>query len=145
MKRAKTTKGTMTRQGSNRRNDDSGDSDSGNADNDSGGSGDGNDDKDDSDSSEDEELRDISGTEDDDGYDSDGLPLPKTGKNKKASTTSSMFIGSLNDNHSSKNKKDKNNKWDKNDWVDDKFDEIYGKAKKNRTGQRERRKYVCYG
>ncbi|KAK3809347.1 MAG: Bud-site selection protein [Benniella sp.] len=81
-----------------------------------------------------------SDSERDDGYDSDGLPLPKTGKNGKASTASSMFIGSLNEGHSQKkNKKEQIRKRDKNDWVDDKFDEIYGKAKKNRPGQRERR------
>jgi hypothetical protein len=77
-----------------------------------------------------------------DGYDSDGLPLPKTGKSGKASTASSMFIGSLNEDHSQKkNKKEQGRKRDKNDWVDDKFDEIYGKVKKNRAGQRERRMY----
>ncbi|KAF9349760.1 hypothetical protein BGX34_001615, partial [Mortierella sp. NVP85] len=81
-----------------------------------------------------------SDSERDDGYDSDGLPLPKTGKSGKASTASSMFIGSLNEDHSQKkNKKEQSRKRDKNDWVDDKFDEIYGKAKKNRPGQRERR------
>lgn len=83
-------------------------------------------------------MSDISDDEHDDGYDSDGLPLPKS-SGKKASTASSMFIGSLNEGSSKKDKKDKNKKKDKNDWVDEKFDEIYGKIKKNRPGQRERR------
>lgn len=99
----------------------------------------------DSDDDEEEEgdMSDVqyhSDSEGDNGYDSDGLPLPKTGKSGKASTASSMFIGSLNESQSSKkNKKEQGRKRDKNDWVDDKFDEIYGKAKKNRPGQRERR------
>ncbi|KAF8940296.1 Bud-site selection protein [Dissophora ornata] len=88
----------------------------------------------DEDGDEFEDMSDISDEEHDDGYDSDGLPLPKNGK---ASATSSMFIGSLNESHSKKDKKNKNK--DKNDWVDDKFDEIYGKIKKNRPGQRARR------
>ncbi|KAF9918515.1 hypothetical protein BX616_008216 [Lobosporangium transversale] len=75
----------------------------------------------------------ISDGEHNDGYDSDGLPLPMNGK---ATTATSMFIGSLNAGDSKKKKKDKK---DKNDWVDDKFDEIYGKTKKNRPGQRARR------
>lgn len=81
------------------------------------------------------DLSDISDSErEDDGYDSDGLPLPMGGK---ASAGSSMFIGSLNE--GKKDKKDKKSKKDKNEWVDDKFDEIYGKVKKNRPGQQARR------
>ncbi|KAF9577694.1 hypothetical protein BGW38_006926, partial [Lunasporangiospora selenospora] len=73
--------------------------------------------------------------EDDDGYDSDGLPLPMNGRSKTSSTTS-MFIGALNDSDD-KGKK----KRGKNDYVDTKFDEIYGSTKKkNRPGQRERQK-----
>ncbi|KAF9201585.1 hypothetical protein BGZ49_008179 [Haplosporangium sp. Z 27] len=90
---------------------------------------------------EDVNMSDISGDEGyDDGYDSDGLPLPMNGKGK-ATTASSMFIGSLNEGDSKRDKKnkDKKGKKDKNDWVDDKFDEIYGKIKKNRPGQRARR------
>ncbi|KAG0207334.1 hypothetical protein BGX28_001384 [Mortierella sp. GBA30] len=83
------------------------------------------------------DMSDISDSENDDGYDSDGLPL--SGNNgRPSSAASSMFIGSLNASHS-KDKKDKKRKKDKNDWVDDKFDEIYGKVKKNRPGQRARR------
>lgn len=79
-------------------------------------------------------MSDVSYGEHDDGYDSDGLPMPMNGRS--ASTSSSMFVGSLNEG----SKKDKKNKKkDKNDYVDDKFDEIYGKAKKNRPGQRARR------
>ncbi|KAI1320028.1 hypothetical protein EDD11_002360 [Mortierella claussenii] len=89
------------------------------------------------DGSEDVDMSDISGDEHEDGYDSDGLPLPKSGKSGKATAVSSMFIGSLNEGSSKKDKK--KGKKDKNDWVDDKFDEIYGKVKKNRPGQRERR------
>ncbi|KAG0287399.1 hypothetical protein BGZ98_004652, partial [Dissophora globulifera] len=81
------------------------------------------------------DMSDISDDEQDDGYDSDGEPLPRAGG--KATTTSSMFLGSLNEGHSKKDKKNK--KKDKNDWVDEKFDEIYGKIKKNRPGQRARR------
>ncbi|KAH7046189.1 Bud-site selection protein [Linnemannia elongata] len=87
------------------------------------------------------DLSDISDSErEDDGYDSDGLPLPMGGKSAAGSSSSmaSMFIGSLNEG-SKKDKKDKKGKKDKNDWVDDKFDEIYGKAKKNRPGQQARR------
>jgi len=81
------------------------------------------------------DISDISDSEHDDGYDSDGLPI--SGSNGRTATaTSSMFIGSLNAGNS---KADKKNKRDKNDWVDDKFDEIYGTSKKNRPGQRERR------
>ncbi|KAF9414854.1 hypothetical protein BGZ94_000250 [Podila epigama] len=89
---------------------------------------------DDDDEDEDSDaMSDISFGEEDDGYDSDGLPLPMNGR----STTgfSSMFVGSLNEG----SKKDKNKKKDKNDWVDPNFDEIYGKVKKNRPGQRARR------
>ncbi|KAI8363071.1 BUD22-domain-containing protein [Mortierella sp. GBAus27b] len=102
---------------------------------------------DDQDGSEEERQWDVSDEEEDDGYDTDGLPIPKAPKNKKASMASSMFVGSLNEDHSQKNKKDRNKKRDKNDWVDEKFDEIYGKAKKNRPGQQERRKQaeVKYG
>jgi len=77
------------------------------------------------------EMASFSGSDDDeenDGYDSDGMPLPMNAG--PASAGSSMFIGSLNAG---------NGKKDKNDWVDDKFDEIYGKIKKNRPGQRARR------
>ncbi|KAG0286628.1 hypothetical protein BGZ96_009297 [Linnemannia gamsii] len=82
------------------------------------------------------DLSDISDSErEDDGYDSDGLPLPMGGN--ASSAGSSMFIGSLN--AGKKDKKDKKSKKDKNDWVDDKFDEIYGKVKKNRPGQQARR------
>ncbi|KAF9110143.1 hypothetical protein BGX27_006728 [Mortierella sp. AM989] len=88
------------------------------------------------DNGEDVDMSDISDDEQDDGYDSDGLPMPKNGK---ATTAASMFIGSLNVGDSKKDKKDKKGKKDKNDWVDDKFDEIYGKIKKNRPGQRARR------
>ncbi|KAG0263971.1 hypothetical protein BG011_007692 [Mortierella polycephala] len=80
-------------------------------------------------------ISDISDSEHDDGYDSDGLPISSS-NGQAATATSSMFIGSLNAGNS---KADKKNKRDKNDWVDDKFDEIYGKSKKNRPGQRERR------
>ncbi|KAG0377774.1 hypothetical protein BGX24_005486 [Mortierella sp. AD032] len=74
----------------------------------------------------------------DDGYDSDGLPLPKSGKSAGSSSSmASMFIGSLNE--GKKDKKDKKGKKDKNEWVDEKFDEIYGKIKKNRPGQQARR------
>jgi hypothetical protein len=85
------------------------------------------------------DLSDISDSErEDDGYDSDGLPLPMGGKGSSAgSSMASMFIGSLNE--GKKDKKDKKGKKDKNDWVDDKFDEIYGKVKKNRPGQQARR------
>ncbi|KAF9185377.1 hypothetical protein BGZ51_000214 [Haplosporangium sp. Z 767] len=81
------------------------------------------------------DMSDISDSEHDDGYDSDGLPVSNS-NGRTATTASSMFIGSLNAGNS---KADKKNKRDKNDWVDDKFDEIYGKAKKNRPGQRARR------
>ncbi|KAF9321477.1 hypothetical protein BG003_001599 [Podila horticola] len=94
------------------------------------------DDEDEGFSDEDQEdaMSDVSYGEHDDGYDSDGLPMPMNGRS--ASTSSSMFVGSLNEG----SKKDKKNKKkDKNDYVDDKFDEIYGKAKKNRPGQRARR------
>ncbi|KAK3833550.1 MAG: Bud-site selection protein [Linnemannia elongata] len=87
------------------------------------------------------DLSDISDSErEDDGYDSDGLPLPMGGKSSAGSSSSmaSMFIGSLNES-GKKDKKDKKGKKDKNDWVDDKFDEIYGKVKKNRPGQQARR------
>lgn len=87
------------------------------------------------------DLSDISDSErEDDGYDSDGLPLPMGGKSSAGSSSSmaSMFIGSLNEG-GKKDKKDKKGKKDKNDWVDDKFDEIYGKVKKNRPGQQARR------
>ncbi|KAG0359073.1 hypothetical protein BG005_001381 [Podila minutissima] len=91
------------------------------------------DDEDEEFSDEDQEdaMSDVSYGEHDDGYDSDGLPLPMNGRS--ASTASSMFVGSLNEGSK------KNKKKDKNDYVDDKFDEIYGKAKKNRPGQRARR------
>ncbi|KAG0220265.1 hypothetical protein BGX33_003525 [Mortierella sp. NVP41] len=88
------------------------------------------------------DMSDISDSEhEDDGYDSDGLPLPKGGKSGSSSSSmSSMFIGSLNaGKKDKKDKKDKKGKKDKNDWVDDKFDEIYGKVKKNRPGQQARR------
>ncbi|KAF9929782.1 hypothetical protein FBU30_001218 [Linnemannia zychae] len=100
----------------------------------------------DNEESEDEEMVGMSGVDydisdserEDDGYDSDGLPLPMGGKSKGSSSSlSSMFIGSLNE--GKKSKKDKKGKKDKNDWVDDKFDEIYGKPKKNRPGQQARR------
>ncbi|KAF8947604.1 hypothetical protein BGZ47_008496 [Haplosporangium gracile] len=87
------------------------------------------------------DLSDISDSErEDDGYDSDGLPLPMDGKSSAGSSSAmaSMFIGSLNEG-GKKDKKDKKGKKDKNDWVDDKFDEIYGKIKKNRPGQQARR------
>ncbi|KAF9360139.1 hypothetical protein BGX26_010385 [Mortierella sp. AD094] len=90
---------------------------------------------------EDVDMSDISDDEGhDDGYDSDGLPMPMNGKGK-ATTGSSMFIGSLNagNSKSDKKNKEKKGKKDKNDWVDEKFDEIYGKIKKNRPGQRARR------
>ncbi|CAO3570509.1 unnamed protein product [Mortierella alpina] len=93
---------------------------------------------------EDEELAladmsDISDSEGeaDDGYDSDGLPLDNS-NGRPSSAAASMFIGSLNAGNSKADKKSKKSK-DKNDWVDDKFDEIYGKVKKNRPGQRARR------
>ncbi|KAG0053759.1 hypothetical protein BGZ83_000471 [Gryganskiella cystojenkinii] len=91
--------------------------------------------------SEDEAMGYSSGSDDDqenDGYDSDGMPLPMNAG--PASSGSSMFIGSLNAGNSKKDKKDrKGKKKDKNNWVDEKFDEIYGKVKKNRPGQRARR------
>ncbi|KAF9964648.1 hypothetical protein BGZ70_006164 [Mortierella alpina] len=96
------------------------------------------------DEDEDEELAladmsDISDSEGeaDDGYDSDGLPLGNS-NGRPSSAAASMFIGSLNAGNSKADKKSKKSK-DKNDWVDDKFDEIYGKVKKNRPGQRARR------
>ncbi|KAG0228943.1 hypothetical protein BGW41_003219 [Actinomortierella wolfii] len=74
----------------------------------------------------------------DDGYDSDGLPLPMDGKSKGSSREpSSMFIGSLNAGSKSDKKRKRGSKDDF--WVDDKFDEIYGKTKRNRPGQRARR------
>ncbi|KAG0005831.1 hypothetical protein BGZ80_009215 [Entomortierella chlamydospora] len=105
-----------------------------------------NENKEDEDEEEEEEeedvnMSDISDDEGyDDGYDSDGLPMPMNGK-RKATTESSMFIGSLNagNSKSDKKNKEKKGKKDKNDWVDEKFDEIYGKIKKNRPGQRARR------
>ncbi|KAF9545238.1 hypothetical protein EC957_011111 [Mortierella hygrophila] len=87
------------------------------------------------------DMSDISDSErEDDGYDSDGLPLPMGGKSSAGSSSSvaSMFIGSLNEG-GKKDRKDKKGKKDKNDWVDEKFDEIYGKVKKNRPGQQARR------
>ncbi|KAF9973746.1 hypothetical protein BGZ73_002987 [Actinomortierella ambigua] len=73
----------------------------------------------------------------DDGYDSDGLPLPMNGQSKGSSREpSSLFIGSLN----ASSKEDKKRKrGSKDEWVDTKFDEIYGKVKRNRKGQRARR------
>ncbi|KAF9281809.1 hypothetical protein BGZ68_006416 [Mortierella alpina] len=99
----------------------------------------------DSDSEDDDEeleladMSDISDSEGeaDDGYDSDGLPLGNS-NGRPSSAAASMFIGSLNAGNSKADKKNKKSK-DKNDWVDDKFDEIYGKVKKNRPGQRARR------
>ncbi|KAG0331121.1 hypothetical protein BG004_001810 [Podila humilis] len=90
---------------------------------------------DDGEDSEEDDMSDVSYGENDDGYDSDGLPLPMNGRS--ASTVSSMFVGSLNE--GSKKDKKKNKLRDKNDWVDERFDEIYGKPKKNRPGQRARR------
>ncbi|KFH72360.1 hypothetical protein MVEG_02651 [Podila verticillata NRRL 6337] len=89
--------------------------------------------EDESDEDQEDAMSDVSYGEHDDGYDSDGLPMPMNGRS--ASAASSMFVGSLNEG----SKKDKKNRKDKNDYVDDKFDEIYGKAKKNRPGQRARR------
>ncbi|KAF9962393.1 heat- and acid-stable phosphoprotein [Mortierella alpina] len=94
------------------------------------------------DEDEDLELADMSDISDsegegDDGYDSDGLPLGNN-NGRPSSAAASMFIGSLNAGNSKADKKNKKSK-DKNDWVDDKFDEIYGKVKKNRPGQRARR------
>ncbi|KAG0258511.1 hypothetical protein DFQ27_004607 [Actinomortierella ambigua] len=74
----------------------------------------------------------------DDGYDSDGLPLPMDGKSKGSGREpSSLFIGSLN--AGSKEDKKRKRGGSKDDWVDEKFDEIYGKVKRNRQGQRARR------
>ena len=94
------------------------------------------------DEDEDLELADMSDISDsegegDDGYDSDGLPLGNN-NGRPSSAAASMFIGSLNAGNSKADKKNKKSK-DKNDWVDDKFDEIYGKVKKNRPGQQARR------
>ncbi|KAF9576620.1 hypothetical protein EC968_006967 [Mortierella alpina] len=99
-------------------------------------------DSDSGDEEEEMELADMSDISDsegeaDDGYDSDGLPLGN-GNGRPSSAASSMFIGSLNAGSSKADRKSKKSK-DKNDWVDDKFDEIYGKVKKNRPGQRARR------
>ncbi|KAF9951467.1 hypothetical protein BGZ65_005934 [Modicella reniformis] len=119
---------------------DNSDNNSSSDDNDDDDDGNNDDDDDDDDDSDNALAEDMSDSEYDDGYDSDGQPLPKSRKNGKASITSSMFIGSLNEGggqFQKNNKKEK--KRDKNDWVDDKFDEIYGMIKKNRPGQRARR------
>lgn len=71
----------------------------------------------------------------------------------KAKAAESTFVGTLysgSDDDDDENEEEQEEKVTKkkqkksksDDWVDDKFDEIYGAPKKNRPGQRARREYV---
>jgi hypothetical protein len=76
----------------------------------------------------------------DDGYDSDGLPIRNKPQKSEAgfrntkTATGSMFMTLLNSGYISGDSDDH--------WEDPDFDKYYGTIKKNRSGQRARRKLV---